>query len=330
MSRGGLRPVPISLLVDDSCPLVHVYREHLRDVHHREEKTRDGRPLLETVPNAFLDRFCGVVGVHGMAGKISIVPMPAGKGDVAAGIAGHDPALTRSWLDTAKRRLAARFDFTPEGLTHNLTVDLGNGGYLPIGESDWSQTQTREAMTPYLTRQLEILKAAGVDATGFTSPWVFGIRTEPEYVAAMVAAQRTVYGRMSSWYFLHMLHDKPESRPWVALREGETVLVSVPTTVDDFFWHTIDSPRTDGAYVGGIADRILTRDGHRGGLRRVLDAGGWPILLTHWQSLFSNGLETGLAALDEVGRRIEALPAGTVEWKSCRELAERTAAGAGR
>jgi len=319
--------VPISLLVDDSCPLVHVYREHLRDVHHREQKTRDGRPLLGEVPNGFLDRFCDVVESHGMAGKISIVPMPAGHGDVASGIAGHDPALTRAWLDTAKRRLSARFDFTPEGLTHNLIVDLEHGGYLPIGESDWSQTQTRASMTPYLARQLEILRAAGVDATGFTSPWVFGIRSEPEYIASMVAAQRAVFGRDFSWYFLHMLHDKPESRPWVALREGETVLVSIPTTVDDFFWHTIDSPRTDDAFVQGVADRILTRDGSRGGLRRALDAGGWPLLLTHWQSLFSNGLETGLAALDEVGRRIGALPPGTVEWKSCGELARMTVEG---
>ena len=318
-------PLPISLLVDDSCPLIHVYRNHQVDVHHREPKTADGRLLRETIPNDFLDRFCDVVEAHGMAGKLSIVPAPAGLGDVASGIAGHDPLLTRAWMLTAMHRLAKRFDFTPEGLTHNLAVDMATGGFHDLGESDWSQTQTRAALTPYLTRQLEILKAAGVDATGFTSPWVFGIKVEPEYIAAMMAAQQAVYGRSFSWYFLHMRHDTPDSRPWVALRDGAAVIVSVPSTVDDFFWHTIESPRTDAAYIGGIADRILTRDGRRGGLRRVLSAGGWPVLLTHWQSLFSNGLETGLAALDEVGRRIASLPSGTVAWRSCSELARVTA-----
>jgi hypothetical protein len=46
---------PIALLVDDGCPLVHVYREHAVHVHRREPATADGRTLLETVPNAFLD-----------------------------------------------------------------------------------------------------------------------------------------------------------------------------------------------------------------------------------------------------------------------------------
>jgi hypothetical protein len=69
-----------------------------------------------------------------------------------------------------------------------------------------------------------------------------------------------------------------------------------------------------------VADQALTRDGREGAVRRVLDAGGWPVLVTHWQSLFSNGLETGLKALDEVGRRVGATLGGAVSWSSCSEL----------
>ena len=54
-------PTPITLLVDDSCPLVHVYRYHWKDVHHRTPQTEAGRPLLDMIPNSFLDRFCDVV-----------------------------------------------------------------------------------------------------------------------------------------------------------------------------------------------------------------------------------------------------------------------------
>src|SRR5262245_7227054 len=115
---------PIALLVDDSCPLIHVYRHHWVDVHKHPAATSDGRPLLDIIPNDFLDRFCDVVNRHNMAGKFSIVPEPAGLGDIVRGIRGFDPQLTRQWLDTTRERLSTQFDFTPEGLTHNLAVDL--------------------------------------------------------------------------------------------------------------------------------------------------------------------------------------------------------------
>lgn len=312
--------------MDDSCPLVHVFAHHWRDVHHRPLVTSDGREMPLWIPNGFLDRFCDVADRRGLAGKFSIVAAPAGLGDVVRGIEGHDPALTREWLDTARRRLAARWDFCCEGLTHNLAVDLATGETLPESENAWSQRQTRETLTPYLVRQLSLLREAGVDATGVTSPWVFGIQVEDEYVAAIVAAQRSVYGRDSSWYFLHMLWDRPSARPWIAHRDARGTLVSIPALVNDFWWETIDSPRTDAAFVSAVADRLLTADGRAGKVREVLDAGGWPIVLTHWQSLFSNGLESGLAVLDEFGRRVEATLGAEVEWRSFGEIAARVSA----
>jgi hypothetical protein len=274
---------------------------------------------LDTIPNSFLDSFCDLVEKHGMAGKFSIVPAPAGVGDVVRGISGHDPRLTQEWLRTVKKRLAPRWDFCPEGITHNLAVNLKDGGYFEVGENEWSQTQTRETLTPYLTRELSLLKEAGIDATGITSPWVFGIKVEPEYIASIVAAQEAVYGRTFSWYFLHMLHDKPTAKPWIAFQDETHTLVSIPTTVDDFWWETIDSPRTDREFIRSVADKVIAK------VERVVEAGGWPVLLTHWQSLFSNGLETGLMVLDEVGRR---LPPG-LEWHTCMELARMTASEQG-
>jgi hypothetical protein len=317
---------PITLLVDDSCPLIHVFRAHWVDVHNRPPATADGRPLLDTIPNEFLDRFCDVVQRHGMAGKFSIVPMPAGKGDIVRGIEGFDPQLTRAWLDTARKRLSERFDFSPEGLTHNLAVDLGTGAFIAQGESVWSQTQNRKTLTPYLVRELELLKQAGFDATGITSCWVFGQQVEAEYIASMVAAQKAVNQRNLSWYFLHIWDEYPGSRPYIAYARDDTALVSINSTVDDFFWDTINTPRTDSAYVGSVADWMLTADGKGGAIRNVLDAGGWPVLMTHWQSFFSNGLETGLAVLDELGRRVSTALADEVEWASCSDLARRTLA----
>ncbi len=318
--------IPITLLVDDSCPLIHVYRNHWVDVHGRLPQTEDGRPLLEFTPNAFLDRFCAVVERWEMAGKFSIVPAPGGLGDIVHGIEGFDPGLTREWLDTALARLGARFDFCPEGITHNLAVDLKSGAFLDAGESVWSQTQDRTSLTPYLVRELELLKAAGIPASGITSCWTFGQKVEAEYIAAMVAAQKAVNGLDFGWYFLHIWHRYPHSRTYVAFAEGKTVLVSINSTVDDFFWGTINSPRTDAEYIHSAADQLLSADGKQGAIREVIDAGGWPVLMTHWQSFFSNGTESGLAVLDELGRRVKKTLTHEVSWATCSELARRTAA----
>lgn len=73
-----------------------------------------------------------------------------------------------------------------------------------------------------------------------------------------------------------------------------------------------------------LADCYLSRNGRTGAIRESLDAGGWPILVTHWQSLFSNGLETGLAVLDEVGQRVQEQLCDEVIWCSASEVMERT------
>lgn len=316
---------PICLLIDDPCPLIHVYREHWIDVHHKPPTTKDGRPLVEIIPNGFLDRFCDVMERRGIKGKFSIVPSPAGKGDIVRGIEAFDQSLTRAWLDTAKRRLSLRCDFCPEGITHNLAVNLATGEFYAESENAWSQHQTRETLTPYLIRALELMRDAGFDATGVTSPWVFAIEVEPEYVASIVTAQKAVYDRDFSWYFLHMIYDQPQRRPWIAHQDSTATLISIPGNVDDFFWQTIDSPRTDSEYISSIADKMLTADGRSGKILDTLNAGGWPILVTHWQSLFSNGLETGLAALDELGRRVQEHLSDRVQWMTCSEIARLTA-----
>jgi hypothetical protein len=316
-----MRRAPLALFVDDPCPLVHVYRYHKEHVHGEAPVTRDGRPLRDEIPNEFLDSFCDVVAEMGIRGKFSIVPAPAWRGDLQHGING-DLRATRWWIDRALQRLGGTFDFCPEGITHDLTVDLGSGTLLPVGESVWSQSQDRSTLTPYLAWQLRALQKAGIDATGITSPWVFGQSVEREYIAAIVAAQREVFGRGKSWYFLHMLQGKPSSRPWVAYQDGQSTLVSIPTVTDDVFWKTIDSPRQDPRYPAEIADELLSEDGRTGQIRKVLDAGGWPVILTHWQSLYSNGLLTGLAALHEVGRRVRARLADTCEWMNSSRIAE--------
>jgi hypothetical protein len=316
-------PIPISLIVDDPCPILQVY--HYQCLHRPVPSpvTRAGKAVERTIPTSFLERFCDTVEQTGLRGKFSIIPAPAWRGDVVKGVDGDLPG-TRAWLDVARRRLGGRFDFCPECVTHDYAVDLDTGALSDMNECDWSQEQDRETLTRYITCALALLRDAGIDATGVTSPWVFGDQVEEDYMAAIIAAQAAVYGRRRSWYFLHMLEAHPTARPWVAHRGDDACLVSVPSNTEDVFWKSIDSGRTDAEWVDGMADELLGRDGRSGQIRDVLDLGGWPVILTHWQSLYSNGLMTGLAALRETGRRIGALLSAEVRWTSFTELMDAT------
>jgi hypothetical protein len=304
---------PIAFMVDDGCPLVHVYRVHWVEVHHRAPVTESGAPLLETVPNSFLADFCDLCEHYGVRGKFSIVPAPGGRDDVVRGIEGYPPEETVWWLDTVKARLLKGFDISPEGLTHNLAIDLATGSTLPVGENEWSQTQTRETLRPYLIRGLQLLKEVGIDATGFTSPWAFGIEVEDEYTAAMMDAQREVWGREDSWYFLHSISDKPSQRPWVARREGTGRLVSIPATVPDLWWRTINEPEADLTAIAHQAYEHAVRNA---------EAGGIPVVLTHWQSQFSNGSAAGLRALEQFFELVHR--DGRFTWTRCSDLAAAT------
>ena len=316
-----MQKVPISLIVDDPAPVVSVYH-----AHSASPVTKDGRPILEFVPNSFLDTFCDIVQRHGIRGKFSVVPMPGNKGDILHGLDGVDPTLITRWLDTVKSRLVPAFTIGPEMLTHNKAVDLSTGNPLAQLEYQWAAAQTKETLTPYIAKGLELLRTAGFDVFGVTSPWCFGIEVEADYVEAISQAVFQVTGKQTAWYFLRDLQNVPNARPWVALDRDNRCVVSIPATTDDVIWDSIDTTDTSNAYVSQRADLLITADGKDGAILRVLETGGYPILLTHWQSLISNGLGTGMRILDTVCSRIRQHLADRVEWMSFSQITELVAA----
>jgi len=231
-----------------------------------------------------------------------------------------DPVQVTQWLDTVKTRLIPAFTVGPEMLTHNKAIDLATGNPLPQLEYQWAATQTKETLTPYIAKGLELLRTAGLDVFGVTSPWCFGIEVEEDYVEAISQAVSQVTGKQTAWYFLHSLQDVPNAKPWVALDRDGRCVVSIPATTDDVIWDSIDTTDTSDAYVSQRADLLITADGKDGAILRVLETGGYPILLTHWQSLISNGLGTGMRILDTVCSRIRQHLADRVEWMSFSQI----------
>lgn len=312
---------PISMIIDDPAPVISVYYEHAGS-----RITQDGRPLIPTYPNELLYRFCDIVERWGIKGKFSVVPMPGNKGDIVRGLDGVSKADLDAWLNAVKTRLIPSFSVGPEMLSHHKAVDLATGNALSVNERDWAATQTKETLVPYIEKALSILKEAGIDSVGVTSPWDFGIEVEDEYESAISQAVWEVSGSKNAWFFLRGLRDRPNAKPWVAREEEGRTLVSIPATTRDRMWPTIDTTRTDDEFIRQIADQLITEDGSDGEIIRVLETGGYPILISHWQSLMSNGLGTGLCALNEIARRIEKTLSDRVEWMSFEQIMNLVAA----
>ncbi len=306
-----MKKVPISIIIDDSAPLIHVFREH------SENKTlKSGEELLSVIPNVFLEEFCDITEEYGISGKFSVVPMPGCKGDIVNGIEGHTADELKQWLDTVNTRLAPYFDFCPEILTHHKALNLETGKFTEESENQWSTHQNRTSLANYIAKALELMCDAGIKPTGVTSPWTFGDKVENDYVAAICDAFYRVMNKKKSWYFLHNNTVDSNIRPSVKYRENDRCVVEIVRTVSDSFWQTIHCSRTDADYIKSVADELISADGTSGQIIDALNRNSYPILVTHWQALFSNGRKTGLSALKLVSARIEKHLSHRVQWKS--------------
>lgn len=309
---------PISLMIDDGAPGISVYYTHAKSPF-----TEDGRPICKDVPNDFLEDFCDVTEAFGIKGKLSVVPMPGGLGEISRELPGYPREDTEHWLETVRSRVRPNFSLSPEMLTHAAFWDLSKEAPGNTDENTWSQTQTRQTLTPYITRALEILKAANLDITGVSSPWRFGVEVQREYELALSDAMEAVFGKRDVWYALHGGPSVPGYRPQVVSGEDGKRMVWFRYVIGDRFWQTINTPNTSGDYISSVADQLITEDGTDGLVIRALNEGSHVILLTHWQSLYSNGTRSGLRALELAARRIQTHLSDKVEWLRTEDLMQR-------
>ena len=305
--------LPISLIVDDGACVNPAYWLHPDQKH---------KPLI---PNEFTNAFADICRRHGVKGKFSVMPMPAGLGRLDGQLNYIAPRRLKGFLGIVRKKLAPRFDITPELLTHQAAYDLKTGEFFHVYEDEWVRRSTMPEITDYLSLAFRILRNAGLTATGVTSPWDTGIHNEAAYAEAIGRAYYRVFRRKFSWYFLHCLGNKPPRRPWISWRNrrhGLTV-VSVPALTSDPFWGAMTAPTQvlDRRAVLRGVDMLIARNGRRGRLRELFDLGYPLIMLTHWQSLFAEGRSAGLDGLEELLVRIERIFGDRVEWVTLSEMA---------
>jgi hypothetical protein len=305
---------PISLIIDDGSPVDPLFYE----------LPGYETPLL--VPREFTQRVVETFERFDIRGKFTVIPMPSCLGRIDQSLKRVPAEHLADWLKLVREGIAPRFDITPEFLTHMQAYNLKTGGFQHLYEDFWISGAPIEEIVEYFVLAFQILKNVGLPATGITSPWVSGIDVEKKYAQALADAQWKVFERKLTWYFLHATSwDAPRqcSIEYEDKTRGQ-VVVSVPANTPDIFW-SMDFPTREErqAFIKKGIDRLVSADGRTGRIRQLLDLGHPVVLVTHWQSLYTQGTGLGLEGLGALAERIQKVFGNSLPWVTCSELARR-------
>lgn len=304
----------ISLIIDDGSPVDPLFYEI---------------PGYETplvVPLEHVRRVAETLERFELRGKMTLIPMPSCLGRIDQSLKKVPQDHLEAFLEIIRTRIAPRFDITPEFITHLKAYNLKTGKYQHIYEDFWISQAPLDEIVNYFVLAFTILKNVGLNATGITSPWESGIGVERKYAQALAEAQWKTFGRKETWYFLNASDWGPPEQCYVEYEDQVHGLlaVSVPANFPDIFWSmNLPTHSERVRFIQDNIDRVLSPDGRTGRLRELIESGFPAVLLTHWQSLYTQGTGLGLIGLTTLMERIRKVFGNGLEWVSCSERAHR-------
>jgi hypothetical protein len=311
---------PIALIVDDPAPCINPlwYFRHQVDKIAEPEHER-------TIPLDFMQAWCRWVQESGIRGDFTVLPYPAGLGRVDDHLEGYDTGEMRAWMALAREALTPQFDIHCEILTHTNALDLKTWQMLPPSEHDWMGTQDEATLTEYFATAMQILGEADLPNNGLTQPCTYH-GDEAMYARAILAAEKRVNKRKVSHNFLHVDSVAPMVPPRITHCDpaaGEAI-VSIWSATDDYIWGAQERGRPEQTMSPEtLTDRYLTTDGQNGRLAVLLKGGGPLILVTHWQSLYSNGSRLGFRTYQEIAARVASLCGDRVAWRKLSDISNQ-------
>ncbi len=323
---------PLSLLIDDSCPVINLTYYWIRQRQAWLAKHKPNAPFKEgngdpaklhlvpqTIPAAFARKWGEWCAESGVKGKFSMVPYPAGVARIDQGFPDFPKREFDDWMRTTLDVIHPNFDITCEMLTHSHVVDLKTWQFRDIWEQyEWVDPPVGDELVEYIATSMQILKNAGLPCEGVTSPGGFGTKQEEGYAKASLLAAQQVYGNKRPFYLLHV-NIPPEEWPsvpiWHADKAAGTAIASIIGCTNDWF----------GSWTGydaGSPDNFITEDLQGGVLPQVLGRELPAVLVSHWPGMYFNGEEVGFQVLQEVKRRLDAYdPDGTqTRWMKFSEI----------
>ncbi|MCA9167085.1 MAG: hypothetical protein KDB23_05435 [Planctomycetales bacterium] len=327
--------VPLSIIVDDSTCLVNLNRFAMPQFDAAFGGTnpayqRNWQQWPAEIPDDFVRKFADWANGHGVRGKYSIVPYPACVGRVDRLLPGWSQQALRASLDLVRQRMMPAWDIHPEMVTHTRVIDLATGHPYAANTRDymenwdWTTGKSVDEMTAYLAYALQILKDAGLECEGVTTPGGFGTRARPQLAAGVLESCRSVFQTEIPHYFRDLYDGGTKSvMPRVELASGldgedPRCVVSIVGCTGDW------TGGWDCSLPVG-ADAFISPDLRSGRMIDVIERGEPAIMVCHWTGIYFNGEELGLQVFDQVVRRLHQRYSH-LKWMKLSEIARYWAA----
>jgi hypothetical protein len=318
-TRPALRPTvcnpllrtPLSLIIDDSCPVINKAYYWIQQRHDWRLRRHPGsKPsgwevhydkldkMPNTIPAAFAAQWGQWCAEQGIRGKFTMIPFPAGVGRIDKGFPGFPERELTEWLRVTKEILRPNFDLTPEMLTHTRVVDLKTWQLTEQWEQGAWVDPPLDLLTDYIATAMQLLRNAGIRCEGVTSPGGFGSRKEEAYAKAVLDASMRVNDNPRPFYFLRLIHKGlPDIPIRHAQKEKGIAIASIVSCAGDWFGAT--------GFDTADPDLFITRDLKSGRMPEVLGAERPAIMVGHWPCFYVNE-QVGFRVLKEVKRRLDA------------------------
>ena len=304
--------VPVSLIIDDSTCLVNMAYFGIPQFGEifPDQYKQDWRSLPREIPDSFVREFGEWSIANGVKGKYTIVPYPACTGWVSRFIPGWTEKELSDSLDLVREIIVPNWDIHPEMVSHTRVIDIKTGLPYPyttpeyMENWEWSQTKSVDELTAYQAYALSILKEAGLECEGLTTPGGYGSRNQDNLALSTLEAVRDVYDAEIPHYFRDLFTESDKSvAPLVLFPSGldgpdPKCVVSILGCTGDWFggW--------DGLVPGNV-DRFITEDLSSGRMVEVIDSGEPAIMVCHWPGIYYNGEKVGFNILKKIKLRLD-------------------------
>jgi hypothetical protein len=280
--------VPVSLIIDDSTCLVnmaHFGIPQFAEVFPDQYK-QNWRKLSREIPDRFVREFGEWCLENGVKGKFSVVPYPACTGWLSRFIPGWTKRELEESLDLIREVIVPNWDIHPEMVSHTRVIDIKTGKPYPFATPEymenweWSQAKSADELAAYQVYALTILKEAGLNCEGLTTPGGYGGRNQNNLAISTMEALRNVYGTEMPHYFRDLFTEKGKSVAPQVLHPSNLdgpdpkCVVSIVGCTGDWFggW--------DGLVPGNV-DNFITEDLSSGRMVDVIESREPAIMVCH-------------------------------------------------
>ncbi|MCF6331872.1 MAG: hypothetical protein L3J11_01195 [Draconibacterium sp.] len=303
--------VPISMIIDDSTCLVNLAHYGIPQFAEvfPENYKQDWRKLPREIPDSFVREFGEWCIDNGIKGKYSMVPYPACTGWLNRFIPGWTERELKESLNLVREVITPNWDIHPEMISHTRVIDIKTGKPFPQASPDfmenweWSQNKSADELAAYQAYALQILKDAGLNCEGITTPGRFGSKNIDNLALGTLQAVRDVFGAEIPHYFRDLYTEKDKSvAPIVRFpadldTNDPKCVVSIIGCTGDWFggW--------DGLTPGN-ANKFISEDLQTGRMVDVIESGEPAIIVCHWPGIYYNGDKIGFNIFKEVVNRL--------------------------